>query len=124
LSESTGLGFSFCFSLLVPQGRDVHNRRWSEAQPPVRTPPTPQAPQGRDVLLVVVENRNLRISQFFYNLAPAGLCVWEACFRRLRYRSTAGYAHLAPCGAKDMKTKNQQIFYKLFYDADGKHIIR
>jgi hypothetical protein len=37
----------------------------------------------------------------FYNLAPAGLYrVCGANFRRLRYRYTAGYAHLAPCGAK------------------------
>jgi hypothetical protein len=26
-----------------------------------------------------------------------------ATIRRLRYRSTAGYAHLAPCGAKREK---------------------
>jgi hypothetical protein len=39
-----------------------------------------------------------------YNLVPAGLeSVWGATIRRLRYRSTAGYAHLAPCGAKREK---------------------
>jgi hypothetical protein len=32
-----------------------------------------------------------------------GFCSVVATIRRLRYRSTAGYAHLAPCGAKREK---------------------
>jgi hypothetical protein len=34
-------------------------------------------------------------------------------FPAVALRSTAGYAHLAPCGAKIGKTKNQKIFVTL-----------
>ncbi|MDR1053520.1 MAG: hypothetical protein LBL39_05040 [Planctomycetaceae bacterium] len=81
-------------------GRDVQNRRCSAAQPPDQKPQTTKPCKGEMCLRRSEEIATAETS-IFYNLAPAGLeRVWGA-IRRLRYRSTAGYAHLAPCGAKE-----------------------
>jgi hypothetical protein len=52
------------------KGCDVHNRRWSEAQPPENRPITPQVPQGRDYM-----SSFHCLYWLIDNLAPAGLCL-------------------------------------------------
>ncbi|MDR1270024.1 MAG: hypothetical protein LBK82_10920 [Planctomycetaceae bacterium] len=41
-------GNGFVEGLSTPQGCDVHNRRWSEAQPPDYRHTLSKVPQGRD----------------------------------------------------------------------------
>jgi hypothetical protein len=50
-----------------------------------------------------------------YNLAPAGLYMeCEAKVRRLRYRYTAGYAHLAPSGAIQIQVLRTSVGLQVF----------
>ncbi|MDR1054054.1 MAG: hypothetical protein LBL39_07745 [Planctomycetaceae bacterium] len=75
----------------------MHNRRWSEAQPPDMLPLS-QSPAGARCVTCWRKKCNIRIFTF-NNLAPAGLeRLCGAAIRRLRYRYTAGYAHHTPAG--------------------------
>ncbi|MDR1269095.1 MAG: hypothetical protein LBK82_06195 [Planctomycetaceae bacterium] len=62
-SFSNGHGFVEMFS--TPQGWEVHNRRWSEAQPPDYCRTLSKVPQGRDYQTIDQKNY----------LALAGLCL-------------------------------------------------
>ncbi|MDR1140053.1 MAG: hypothetical protein LBL62_00065 [Planctomycetaceae bacterium] len=71
-------------------GRDVHNRRWSEAQPPARNFPN-KALQGRDYFTMVD------------NLVPAGLLIACGNCPAVALRSTAGYAPPTPAGLRTLR---------------------
>jgi hypothetical protein len=79
--ESFGNGFVEVLS--TPQGCDVHNRRWSKAQPPDYRHTLSKVPQGRDY------------QPALNNLALAGLCCWGLSIRRLRF-ATPPVMHITP----------------------------
>ena len=83
----------------VPQGQNVHNRRWSDSVTCGKEGITiSKSRMGRHFLAYIVSS--LR-----------DFVMGECHLRRLRYRSTCGYAHFVPAGLFAADTMLFEIYF-------------